>query len=951
MSGIASLLLGFALALLATAGPPLACLPAAADPARTLPALLALLGGVVIAAWLPLRRDVDAARRALCGSLALALLAAAAPTALAPLARWLHAVPPAALRPSWVFATALPTLGLLGGVLLAVARRVATLPGQTGVRRNLGLFLLGVAAGLPAAPGLAYDLLGLPGAVQGVAALAAGVVALLVARPATMAPRSDALREPAACAWGIAPLVAALVGLGIGLLLTPGAWRLSGEVTVASRHALLGQLALAGAAAVYLPRLLHAVRLRPSAALLVTIPLALLGGPALALGWPAAPADQPPVTPTQGVLALLFVVTGLGAAMPAVGDRRAARRGFGALAIAAAGVLATRLGPIDPPAAARFAGDIGLALGLLAVLDALRTPAATSARSPRHRVAAGLLVMIAIWLARRDAGLSDPPRLAAFEADGTPTIELRDADPMFTIARSGARNFGEAADPRAFRRLMLLGLALCDDAPQSLLVLGAQGRPLVRALLEIQTAPVTWVTPLRGEVAHAAADPELNHDSRLTVVHAAERTFLDHTAQTFDFIALPPPDDRERHGLLLTDEMHALIRSRLTPHGLVVHTHQIAPRSVHALQQRVLMPLMASYAELLLFLDHPRNPRPLLAAVSAAQPIRMIPDRITARLAQLAQQPAAARALSAADLDVRGVIQCFVMDRELLRLFLAPRRNTDARPWLAADSWPESDGDFGALDWLLLRRSSPGDRLVLDPLDASARPVAYQISGKVRYDFQAASHLYAASLAALRHARPLRDPEAPPHPDDDLSAACTAAAFSLDLGVARGPIDRAINDRISRRRLDAAVEVCRQLRRLDASRQDLDLLVAQLLLRSGRIADASAAYQAILTEQPDHATANAELGLLITGQGSEIRQQARPYLHQAMTGPALTEPLRGQVELALAFLDGDRSAVQTLLGTPHLRQLSTPLINYLRLLVAGGRWSVSGAGAQVEDHR
>ena len=874
----AILLLGFTAVVSLEAAATLLCRYVGAGAAQM---LLVLLGVIMVAAAgaaAPLPRRLLTARGAL------ALLAATAGAFL--LAdRWILAAARWLGERAGMEASGAALAGLGGatlGPLLAALLLCFRVTSQRRPRAHAAWLLLGAAVGAACSRYVVYDALGPTSTLRAAAALLAVAIAIVASLAPPVAPRERDDGEPGDL---LRLAAAAALGLVIGLVLRFAEPMTAGAPT-APQDA-LGFILIATATGIALASWHRDGR--------ADLPLLLASAAALASvgtlrdAWEHA-AFAVPLPPQAAPIA--FVACASLAAAMTIGSPPRASRLIGLLLTAAATAIFVRLSPADPYVAARAALLLGVGPGLAGAFLARR----------RVRYAGPLAAAVVLgscwWVGRSLDDAETRVRLSGWDRDGGAALLVRDSTSFWIDTDDGVPLRHDPTDPRATRRLVLIALAL-RDAPRRVLVLGAGAHHTIDALLTLHPDEITWVTDRRGDRRVAEEHPQ-----RVQLVSTSERSFLERETDDFDLIVMAPwTGSRREHGVTRTAELHRLMIDRLDDDGVALLLHPLVNRSEIELRQEVLVPLVSTFAELVLFVDHPRNPAPMLGAITTPGKMRFSPDRIAQRLAELSQMPPVGEIVTRSDLDVRGVLQCHLMGIDVLNLYIDRKSSHDERPWLAA-STTTGDGpiDAGALRWLQLRRAAPGgDFLVGAGVDQEQAPVAYQLSGLVRHDFQAATHLHDAAMQALQRGELGEDPERPPGFDDDLEPMFRAAMRSPHLALCRKPIERAINDRIRRRRFREAIEIGNRMLEFDRAGIDLKLMNARLRSRAGLVVGAIQSYQQILTRRPDHLAARVELAMILAARGSRVRHQAVPHLEFALASGRLSAAMTSRVELVHAF--------------------------------------------------
>lgn len=467
----------------------------------------------------------------------------------------------------------------------------------------------------------------------------------------------------------------------------------------------------------------------------------------------------------------------------------------------------------------------------------------------------------------------------------------------------------EVLEVEPYAAARAVGIALCaSDAPRRALVLGATGAPFARALEAATTGRVVWVTPLVRE-ASLERDPP---GGRLEVVAARERAWLERDAGDWDLIVVAPLSrGPRRFGRLHTHEFARLLAARLSPRGLVCQVFSAGAMTREQVMQQTL-PTMG-HVSFRCFLDHPGNPSPLLLRIAGPGSRGPLLDRIETGFPSVARR---VPALTDADLDAGGVMQCYLFDDAILDLWFDESwRNDDDRPRLASAFHPrpytDADTRSQTLAALLEKRTSLGESFrELDPShpDFSRRYSAIQ--KRMRRDHEAVDAWMRHTIRrAARGEIPLI-PGATPSAED-LPALLTAATHSPDLPMIRRPLDRALSTALDTRDLDTAAHVLEVLARVQPERRDVKLRLAEFEARRGRPKRAESIYREILEGDPNHHAARVNLALLLAGFGDDARRtEARAILAAAIDaahrGVEPLDPLSLRLAtVVVAMLDGD----------------------------------------------
>lgn len=902
MANLAILLFGIGAALIAAAAPMLLILPRGVDRIGMVIATAALLVGAGLGERLLTRAARVPrvhGRRGIAAPLAVAIVAVL--TAVSP--DWfchvgglaVSAGPP--LSASLMCAAALSMCPV--GFAMMLALRALHGHARVGIRRRFAIFTIGAAIGTASAPTVLFSTAGLHGAV----ALAAAIFGVAAGLCWIDRRVNDGGAVAEDVATRVAPerqffvLLCGAPGLLVGV--TAAIVSLANGETAADPYPTFAVALGAAAAGALLASLL-----RPQAHLRPTL-IALAG---LAAVWLARRAPDPHLLEQASALAAVRlsavapVLTGLhqyAVLLPlatlvlfsfaaALRSSDPAGSSYSAVVVAALGAAIGFVFPrtvdVLPWAALIGAASLfGLAL--------LRAFAVGRAGSVHPIWMPAILALAAIRLAfpALPTDPSDDHAIArSFEADGT-RFEVRGprADGSGTAV---LWLDGVPARPRTPARApeqRLLAISLCMiEAPRRACVLGAGGLETAIALATLTETTVEWVTPLAGEAAWGKTVTAAR-GAAVTVRHALERSFLFNDDAPLDLVVFPPPVRPPQYQAhLLTNEFLQRVRERLGDDGLMVMLAPLRDQPAARFSSAIVGPLIAALPDFVIFVDHPRNPDPAVAILAGRESTRLPADRIAARIAGSAT---IGRILHAADLDARGVLQCYLLDRDVLRLWIPePWTNEDARPRLCLmlGPAPRYSTDVSSISYLQVRRATARGRF--DPLDPNSQ-IGNELARRAMRDFESTTELINDTVRRIGAGVTGPDPETRPPPDDqELTALWSASIRSPTLALTSNPIERAIEARKASGRQREAAEMLRRATHLDRNRLDRHLELASLDERLGNVAPAEATYRLILQRSPGHNPARIRLARLLAGKGRAGREEAKTLLEETLRGGDLS---------------------------------------------------------------
>lgn len=536
---------------------------------------------------------------------------------------------------------------------------------------------------------------------------------------------------------------------------------------------------------------------------------------------------------------------------------------------------------------------------------------------------------VLVYFGAREAPFSS----ADTEADGAHFAirPLEDGRPAAWL--EGAPLHVLEPDPYAAARIMCLTLCSIDE-PTSVVVLGAGGAPYARALRLATDCDVTWVTPLAAEAASENDVPS----ERLTIVAARERSWLERDSQLHDLIVLlPPTRGRRAISRSLTREFGQLALDHLSPRGVVCQLYFTGAMTGMQLVQQSL-PTMG-FDHYRCFIDHPSNPAPLLARIVGPGGNAPLLEQFSARLPEVnARLPA----LSDADLDLFGLLQCYVFDDQILDLWYSESwTNEDDQPRFAhyVHTRPIAHAIQRAhtLRTLFDRRVSIAEsQRTLSPNSPGYSELYASVHPRIRDDHAAVQNLMTTAIQHASRGSIALVPGAIA-PQRDLPALLSAFAASPNLLVVARAIERVLGAALDRKDHATATAILDVVDRVEPDRLDTKLRRAELEARRGRLAASERAYREILARDPDHTAASVNLAFLLSGYGDSVRrQEAKQRLEAAIAndgrGVQPLDPMSRAIAHAILLglsgdLAGARREIQAL--PPVVRALAS--LQYLDL--------------------
>lgn len=434
-------------------------------------------------------------------------------------------------------------------------------------------------------------------------------------------------------------------------------------------------------------------------------------------------------------------------------------------------------------------------------------------------------------------------------------------------------------DPYAAARIMCLTLCSIDE-PTSVVVLGAGGAPYARALQLATDCEITWVTPLAAEAASENDVPS----ERLTIVAARERSWLERDSNRHDLIVLAPPT-RGRRAIArsFTREFGQLALDRLSPRGIVCQLYFTGAMTGLQLLQHSL-PTMG-FERYRCFIDHPSNPAPLLARFVGPGSSAPLLEQLAARLPEVnARLPS----LRDADLDLFGLLQCYLFDDAILDLWFSESWiNEDDQPRFAhyVHTRPLSHAIQRAhtLRTLFDRRVSIAEsQRTLSPNSPGYSELYASIQPRIRADHAAVQILMSTAIQHASMGAIALVPRAIAQ-ERDIPALLSAFAASPHFLVVTRAVERVLGAALDRKDHATATSILDVVDRVEPDRLDTKLRRAELEARRGRLAASERAYRDILARDPDHTAASVNLAFLLSGYGdSARRQEAKQRLEAAI---------------------------------------------------------------------
>jgi spermidine synthase len=700
--------------------------------------------------------------------------------------------------------------------------------------RALAAVLLGLGAGLLAAPWLGEEVLGRAGTVQ-VAAVLAAAAALPLAEGAPLVPGRARLALPTVMtllvtgltAAAVAPLLLARVDLGSAT----SSW--------------LGAATFLGAGV----GVLAARRLPPG-------PLAAL--PCLALPWLLgwSPAVLPRPVPSQGTDILL--VAGIGAVLGWPAGRWLAA-GSGERGMR--GGLVPLLTLATLPVATLVLLPLGGRWGLVALSVVLLALTARSGLSPRALVAPGIaaLVLLVLPLPARSLGVAP----AATELLPSAVVS-RVHDPV--TGRPVLAVDGQAPQGRSrlqHRRLVHLPL-LFQHADASdgqlgrvLVVSQDEGQAADAAALH-QPARLDWLAPLPDAWSQAAAAlrPEVVLARGNERLHLRRETGL-HEA----IVLLPDPRVRRRAGILGTREHFAGLLERLTPDGLFCQWLDLSSLDVTDVKA-IIGSAMDACPEVALVLDHPRTRHGVVGIVGGRRPFSLQLDRVEARLGRLKEVRAE---LAVVGLDALLVCALPTQTSGVVHLLAPAERGLgDDRPALGMRAvardlpWPDT-ATWGLSTFADRRTDASGwIRVPADERDALGAHTRDLIAGW--------QHVYGGAQDVIRltdGVPPAFEDEGPGRfPDAERDRLAEALAALPDWTWLRALVTDHALWITEGGRGDVAEQMLRRAVERVPQSASLRFALARVVEASGDLADACVLYRTVIAFDGGHAEAAAALARL-----------------------------------------------------------------------------------------
>ena len=451
---------------------------------------------------------------------------------------------------------------------------------------------------------------------------------------------------------------------------------------------------------------------------------------------------------------------------------------------------------------------------------------------------------------------------------------------------------GGAASEKTAPEIMAAHIPMMvHENPRNVLLLGLGTGITLGSLQRYDTGAITAVEPSEAviDAAHLFARESYNalEDRRTTIEKSCARGFMRLADEKYDVIVSRQCEQIDPlHGSASTVDFMLLVRSVLAYDG--VFCYVLEPRDFsRECAMTTVNTLLAAFPYVTAWYGGATE----ILLLGAMEPFALSVRGLKAKL----ERPWVSNDLKRLQInDENGVISNLMMDRELLRAYLGAfsRLNTDRRPSLACDAVPvHTPGETATILSDFNRfRLNPVDLLIDYEEDSIDYKLARDLYGRCRD----AGNYYVGSYLALGSGN---QQEAARRLEYAVSL-CSANGLvkhrlsylyiyiSRDLA-GGGRFDEAVN--VARRAVEVspynyltyfnlavlertrdretAIALLERLRQINPEYVPADILRAELLLESGRVADASEAISEVLSREPMNLRAHHVRGICFVERG------------------------------------------------------------------------------------